>query len=168
LGVIILKNRNLFPQSLANHNPTGPFIILSHVESTNNYAMAKVHSGINVPETCFLAFSQTAGKGQRGKQWNTAAGENITMSIILSAPAHKTNPFVFSAGMALACYDFIKEINIEDVSIKWPNDVYIGDRKAGGILIETVYKGSSWEWAIVGIGINMNQIQFDGLGNKAV
>jgi len=165
LGVLIFKNSNLFPQTSANHTPTKRFIVLSTVESTNNYAMAKLHAGLVESGFCFLSLEQTAGKGQRGKLWFSNAAENITMSTVFPL-WHRVSanvsgfPFVISAAMALACYDFIKDYNIPSLSIKWPNDIYSGDRKAAGILIENVYQGSSWEWTVVGTGVNVNQKQF--------
>jgi BirA family biotin operon repressor/biotin-[acetyl-CoA-carboxylase] ligase len=139
---------------------------VSEVDSTNNYAMAKLHKGLLHNETAILALHQTAGKGQRGRQWQTMAGENITMSTVFKAAELASValfPFVLSATAALSCYDFFKDLNVQDVTIKWPNDVYIGDRKAGGILIENIRKGNSIEWTITGTGINVNQTEFDGL-----
>ncbi|RYF85312.1 MAG: biotin--[acetyl-CoA-carboxylase] ligase, partial [Chitinophagaceae bacterium] len=149
----------------ANHTPIKPFIVLSSIESTNNYAMAKLHAGMVDHGACLLALEQYGGKGQRGKRWLSAPGENITMSVIISPSKLgqarlSTFPFILSATIALGCYDFIKDFNIPDVSIKWPNDIYIGDRKAAGILIENSYKGASWEGSIAGIGININQTTF--------
>src|SRR5688572_17852040 len=105
-GSYYSKNKNLFAQTLADNVPRGPFIILSLVESTNNYAMAKLHAGMVIPGTCFLALDQTAGKGQRGRSWVVNPGENITMSAVLQPFSYK--PFLFSAAVALGCYDFTK------------------------------------------------------------
>jgi BirA family transcriptional regulator, biotin operon repressor / biotin---[acetyl-CoA-carboxylase] ligase len=135
-----------------------PLIILSSTGSTNNYAMAKLHAGMVAAGTCFMAIEQTAGKGQRGKSWEVRAGENITMSTVLQPAVYE--PFLYSATMALACYDFIKGFGVENVKIKWPNDIYIGDRKAAGILIENMMRGSKWEWAVIGTGVNLNQEEF--------
>jgi BirA family biotin operon repressor/biotin-[acetyl-CoA-carboxylase] ligase len=165
-GVIITKSRNLFAETFANHALRGPFIILSEVDSTNNYAMAKLHATAIQAGSCFQAVEQSAGKGQRGKRWAVKKGENITMSVCLR-PTHAEFPFLLSAAMALGCYDFIKESGAADIGIKWPNDVYIGDRKAAGILIENVFLGSVWQWAVVGTGVNVNQSDFGELGLKA-
>lgn len=148
----------MFAQTSVNDAPIGPFIVLSTVESTNNYAMAKLHAGMLPGEVCFLALEQTAGKGQRGRQWQAEAGKNITMSAVFQPRVYK--PFAYSAAMALGCYDFIKDLGIEKVSLKWPNDVYLDDRKAGGILIENIYRGDQWDRAITGVGINLNQTAF--------
>ena len=167
MGVIIIKSKNLFAETFANHTLRGPFIILSEVDSTNNYAMAKLHVSVIEPGSCFQAIDQTAGKGSRGRSWTVNKGENITMSVCLR-PHHPEFPFLLSAAMALGCYDFIKESVAAKVSVKWPNDVYIGDRKAAGILIENLFRGGSWEWAVVGIGVNVNQVEFGELRNKAI
>ena len=135
--------------------------------------MAKLHAGMVEHETCFFAYEQTQGRGQRGKKWLSSPGENITMSTLFE-PTHRLSanvtalPFLLSAAMALGCYDFIKDYGIPDVSIKWPNDLYSGDRKAAGILIDNIYKGTSWEWSVVGTGININQEGFPGDLKKAV
>lgn len=127
--------------------------------------MAKLHAGMVDHGFCVLALEQYGGKGQRGKKWVTEPGENITMSAVLY-PAKLgqsrivTFPFGLSAIIALACYDFIKGFQIAGISIKWPNDLYIGDRKAGGILIENTYNGATWNASVAGIGINLNQTRF--------
>ena len=166
----------MFAQTPAIPTPLGPFIILSEVDSTNNYAMAKLHAGMLQHGTTLLAIFQSAGKGQRGKQWYSGSGENITMSTVYSLPHSlspsyllklQSFPFLLSASVALGCYDFIKAFSIADITIKWPNDIYIGDRKAGGILIENIYRSNEWMWAIAGIGINLNQQDFSGLINPA-
>ncbi|HUQ67057.1 MAG TPA: biotin--[acetyl-CoA-carboxylase] ligase [Flavitalea sp.] len=173
MGVLIFKNSNLFPQTFANHTPIRPFIILSITESTNNYAMAKLHAGMVKHPTCFFAIEQTHGRGQRGKTWIANPGDNITMSSVFtlsgSISSHIfTFPFLLSAAMALGCYDFIKDCSIPDVSIKWPNDIYSGDRKAAGILIENLYRGRNWHQTVVGTGININQTSFPDHLTKAV
>jgi BirA family transcriptional regulator, biotin operon repressor / biotin---[acetyl-CoA-carboxylase] ligase len=153
------------PQTSANHTPIKRFIVLSRVESTNNYAMAKLHASIDASGFCFFALEQTAGKGQRGKTWTSNPGENITMSTVFPL-WHRVSanvsafPFLLSAAMALGCYDFIKDCNIPNLSIKWPNDIYFDDRKAAGILIENVFKSPAWRWAVIGTGVNINQQDF--------
>ena len=172
-GALIFKNSHLFPQTFANHTPITPFIVLSITESTNNYAMAKLHAGMVEHPTCFFAIEQTQGRGQRGKQWLSNPGDNITMSTAFDASTGISAnvaafPFVISAAMALGCYDFIKDCGLPDVSIKWPNDIYVGDRKAAGILIENVYRGSNLGCSVAGTGININQESFPSAAGKAV
>ena len=116
-----------------------PFIVLATVDSTNNYAMAQAQEGLASHGAVYFAMEQTAGKGQRGKKWFSIPGENIALSAILQEmPLLVTNQFLLSASIALASYDFLKKYSgNENICIKWPNDLYWQDRKAGGILIES-------------------------------
>jgi BirA family transcriptional regulator, biotin operon repressor / biotin---[acetyl-CoA-carboxylase] ligase len=72
-----------------------------------------------------------------------------------------TSQFHLSAAVALACFEFFSAYAGEETTIKWPNDLFWRDRKAGGILIENKFQGKTWKWAVVGIGININQTTFD-------
>lgn len=148
-----------------------PFIVLPVTDSSNNYAMAQVKAGLAVPGTAYLALEQTAGKGQRGRSWQAAAGENIMMSRVIDpSPLPLTAQFGLSAAIALGCYDFFKKYaGAEDCRIKWPNDLYWQDRKAGGILIENLLSaGGEWKTAIAGVGININQKAFPETAAGAV
>jgi BirA family transcriptional regulator, biotin operon repressor / biotin---[acetyl-CoA-carboxylase] ligase len=138
------------------------FSILDSVESTNNYAMQQVHAGLAKHGQAWYAHEQWGGKGQRGKLWKTNAGENVILSIAIQPnPIFRGKPFLLSALVASICRDCFAEIAGNDTKIKWPNDIYWDDRKAGGILIENIFKGKDWQWTIIGIGININQEVFD-------
>jgi len=161
------KNRNLLSHPAINiSSQNSPqigsnFIELQSVDSTNNYAMALVHAGTAKHGTVYIAHEQTAGKGQRGKTWISTPGDNIMMSAIIEPAFLLTSQqFFLSAAIAVSCRDFLSSIFSDDWRIKWPNDLYWRDRKAGGILIENTFKGNKWPFAIVGIGINVNQLQF--------
>ncbi|MDX2046252.1 MAG: biotin--[acetyl-CoA-carboxylase] ligase [Chitinophagaceae bacterium] len=139
-----------------------PFITLQQVDSTNNYAMAQAHARLATHGTTYFAMEQTGGKGQRGKNWFSLPGENIMQSVVIepgNLPA--ASQFCLSAATALACYDFFNVYAGDETFIKWPNDLYWRDRKAGGILIENVLSGKVWQYAIAGTGININQTVFD-------
>ena len=142
-----------------------PFIELSAVDSTNNYALAKIHANLSQPGTCYFAHEQTSGKGQRGKSWATERGLNIMLSIVLKPDFLKPfQQFQLSASVAVATHRFFNSLASEPLKIKWPNDLYWGDQKLGGILIENIITttpgGGNWDWAVVGIGINVNQTNF--------
>jgi len=140
------------------------FKILDSVDSTNNYAMARVREGMAKHGMAFVAKEQTAGKGQRGKSWQMQPEQSIAMSVVLKTDKLRTDQqFYLSMLVALAANDFLKKYAGKETTIKWPNDLYWRDRKAGGILIETVFKGTAWKWAVVGIGININQTRFHKL-----
>ncbi|MEP6615193.1 MAG: biotin--[acetyl-CoA-carboxylase] ligase [Ginsengibacter sp.] len=144
----------------------GPFIILDRVDSTNNYAMAQLHAGTASHATAYFAHEQLNGKGSRGKSWQTEKAKNIILSIVLdttSLPVYQQ--FQLCIAISLACMDFLNRYVPLNCKIKWPNDLYWNDRKAGGLLIENIIKGDLWQWAVVGIGINVNQTNFNGLPN---
>ncbi len=139
----------------------GLFTILDVVESTNNYAMGQVHAGLAAHGQAWFANEQWGGRGQREKKWISAKGKNIIMTMVLKPDkVFKGNQFLISAFVAGVCHRFFSAIAGKETTIKWPNDIYFGDRKAGGILIENVVKGQQWNWAVIGIGINVNQIEF--------
>ncbi len=143
------------------------FKVLDSVDSTNNYAMGQVHAGLATHGMAWFANEQTAGKGQRGKSWEMEKGKNIILSMAIEpAQIFQGQQFLLSACIALVCHDFFSAYSSDETKIKWPNDIYWRDRKAGGVLIENVIHGKSWKWAVIGIGININQVKFtEGLKN---
>ena len=137
-------------------------IILEKVDSTNNYAMAMVQKGEAISGGGIFAKEQTAGKGRRGKTWESKSGKNVILSITRQMQwLPVQHQFQLSVAVALGCLDFVSKYIKENIKIKWPNDIFINDRKAGGILIENAVKGNLWQWAIIGIGLNINQEDFD-------
>jgi BirA family biotin operon repressor/biotin-[acetyl-CoA-carboxylase] ligase len=138
-----------------------PFNIIESVDSTNRLAMEAGSNGTASSGTTFFAMEQTAGRGQRGRAWHSQKGANIMMSILLEpvglSPA---NTFPLSCVAALAASDLFRRHAGDETTIKWPNDLYWRDRKAGGILIENNIRGKTWRHAIVGYGININQTVF--------
>ena len=103
---------------------------------------------------------QTAGRGQRGHTWESRTGENLTFSVVLEPKFLPVKEqFMLLEAVALSLKDFFAEQGVE-TAVKWTNDIYVGDRKAVGILIEHTYSGSSLAKTIVGIGINVNQTEF--------
>jgi len=133
------------------------FIVLEVVESTNNYANQLVLSKAAEEGTVVLAHFQKSGRGQHGNHWESAEGKNLLASFILYPnflPAAKQ--FYLSKAMSLAIAGFL-DTEATGVSIKWPNDMYVGTRKIAGILIENSIKGSNLYSTIVGVGLNLNQ-----------
>ena len=151
------------------HTAPLPFIELITVDSTNNYAMAMVQNTEVQHGTAWFAYSQTAGKGQRGRQWHAKPGENITLSVALNTSALLvSNQFNLIAAVAVAAHDFFSAFAGSETSVKWVNDIFWNDRKAGGILIENSLRGNNWQWAVAGIGININQTVFGTTAANAV
>lgn len=129
------------------------------VDSTNNLAAENSDSDCDM--SVYAADFQRKGRGQRGTRWKSGRGENLTFSILLK-PVHIAAPdqFIISAiaSLSVARYLNIKGLNSK---IKWPNDIYVGDKKICGMLIEHSLAGANLSVSIVGIGINLNQRDFD-------
>lgn len=129
--------------------------------------------------TVVRADNQTAGRGQLGSQWHSQPGENLLLSAILYPIWLEVNAqFYLSMAVALALYDTVLSLKPSTLSngnwtldighsifenkpsIKWPNDLYLGGKKSAGILIQNALSGSSLQSSIVGIGLNVNQLEF--------
>lgn len=144
-----------------------PLIELSTIDSTNIYAMAQIKAGLAKSGSCYTADFQTNGKGQHGRVWESTKGQNLLCSYILElntldalknwTPADQIG---FSAAIALGARAFFAAFAGSETKIKKPNDIYFSDRKAGGILIENIVRGQEWTWAVIGIGMNINQTEF--------
>ncbi len=123
--------------------------------------MAAVHDGKAGHGYVCQALEQTAGRGQRGKTWYTGRNMNLALSAVLE-PVHlrPTDIFLVSAAVAVAVRNWLNNY-VPGCLIKWPNDIYIHDKKIAGILIENVIRGNKWKYAVAGIGVNINQEGFD-------
>lgn len=135
---------------------------LPSCHSTNAEANRLLAENDSLPEgTVVYTADQTAGKGQRGSHWESAPGLNLTLSLVLR-PAFLAAPQTFdlSKAMALAVYDLLSRHTDDGLKLKWPNDLYCHGRKLGGILIENQWQGGILRTAVVGIGLNINQMDF--------
>ena len=142
--------------------PSKNMLILDSVDSTNNYAMALIQKGEIDGEIAVFANEQTHGKGRRGKQWMSKKAKNIIMSVVVPMQwLSISRQFELSVAVALSCYDLFQKYLLANLFIKWPNDIFINDSKAGGILIENVIKGQIWQWTVIGMGLNINQEHFE-------
>jgi len=138
-----------------------PFFELHEVDSTNIYAIDKVQANLAAHGTAFFANAQYAGKGQRGKSWISENGSNIILSVVIDPSFLLINQqFALSVMTSLAVFDFFSAYAGEETKIKWPNDLYWRDRKTGGILIDNHIQGNKWQYAVIGMGININQTHF--------
>jgi BirA family transcriptional regulator, biotin operon repressor / biotin---[acetyl-CoA-carboxylase] ligase len=158
-----------FALPMPHHHIGQRIQVLDTVDSSNNYAMGLARSGAAIHGDAFFALEQTSGKGQQGKQWLSQKGKNIALSIVLETTLLQPKDlFLLSMAMALGSCDYLRSVAGADCRIKWPNDLYWRDRKAGGILIENSWQATRWQFAIVGIGLNINQLVFDETLKKAV
>lgn len=143
-------------------------IWLESVDSTNEECRRRIFDIDNL--SVVSALSQTSGRGQRGNSWSSAAGENLTFSVVLKFPSgvaaggqepiQAYDQFVLSEITSLSLVDLLAEHGIQ-ANIKWPNDIYVGEKKICGALIENSLRGEWISHSIIGIGLNVNQRNFD-------
>lgn len=165
----IAKNKDYFLRLGEQYMIGKPFNILPTTDSTNNHAMRMIRTGLSTHGEAYLALEQTAGKGQMGRSWHSENGKNLMLSVVLTENLPPLDQqFALSVCAALACHDLFSAYAGDETSIKWPNDLFWRDRKAGGILIENQIQGNTWAHAIIGIGLNINQTAFPDIDRKAV
>ena len=124
----------------------------AEVSSTNDVAATLADRG--EPEgTIVIADAQSAGRGRHGRSWASPPGAGLYMSIIMRPPAHAVTLLTIAAGVALA--DGIQAATGLQPHLKWPNDVYIGERKLAGILAEAGTSRSGVQHVVLGCGINL-------------
>ncbi len=142
---------------------------LGSTDSTNEEARRHISDIDNL--SVLSALEQTSGRGQRGNTWSSAPGENLTFSIVLkfSIPDNSSeglpyvkacDQFVLTEIASVSVVQFLSRHGIE-TKIKWPNDIYVGRRKICGMLIENSVRGAHLSSSIIGIGLNINQRNFD-------
>ncbi len=129
----------------------------TEVASTNDVARNGTYGHGDV----VVAEVQTAGRGQRGNRWESARGANLTFSVVLKPTfLPVADQFLLSEAVALAVADTLGEYGIE-ARVKWPNDIYVDGNKIAGILIENDIMGVTMARSVAGIGLNVNQTEFD-------
>ena len=145
-------------------NPIFPdfqIIRIPQTASTNTHLLELSKAESLAEGTVVVTNHQTQGRGQAGNSWESEPGANLTFSMILYPVSVKaSDQFILSKVISLAVFDFISEIILGSVSIKWPNDVYVGDKKISGILLENFIEGAHLTKTIAGIGVNINQERF--------
>jgi BirA family biotin operon repressor/biotin-[acetyl-CoA-carboxylase] ligase len=129
--------------------------------STNTYAQELLTRETPPEGTIILTDHQTRGTGQAGRQWISPPRTNLTMTVILYPdflPLQRQ--FMLVRAFSLACRSILTEVLAKKVQVKWPNDIYVSDRKLGGILIQNTIKGDKIQATIAGIGVNVNQTEW--------
>jgi BirA family biotin operon repressor/biotin-[acetyl-CoA-carboxylase] ligase len=125
------------------------------IESTN--VEAKKLAAAGAPEgTVVIAESQSAGRGRLGRRWTSPAGKGLLFSVLLRPPVSMADAHLLTLVAATAACDAIESLVSVPMRIKWPNDLFIDDRKVGGILLEVAGEQDAIDWVVVGIGLNVN------------
>lgn len=133
---------------------------LQTTDSTNNYANGQLKENALPDGTVFLAYEQIRGRGQQENFWESEPGLNLTFSIVVFPGfLDVRHQFMLSKVVALGIYIALRKY-VDHLRIKWPNDIYAGDKKLGGILIENSVMHGLIKSSVIGIGINVNQINF--------
>ena len=136
-------------------------IEIEEADSTNLYAERLLQQEAVEEGTVIVAYNQTEGRGQGENRWYSEPGLNLTLTIVLRPSFLLAGQqFLINKVISLGVYNFLCNY-IEDVSIKWPNDMLIEGKKVGGILIQHTVSNEMLETTIAGIGINVNQKHFD-------
>jgi BirA family transcriptional regulator, biotin operon repressor / biotin---[acetyl-CoA-carboxylase] ligase len=147
--------------NLRNH-----ILEVAECASTNAMALQLLADGQAPTGLVVWAHAQTAGRGQQGTTWRSQSGNNLTCSAVLRPTNLRADEaFRLGQAVALAVHTVVAglvELGPPTVCIKWPNDVLVRERKVAGILIETQVQGANVSAAVVGIGLNVNQLEFSG------
>ena len=135
-------------------------IRLNETTSTNSY-LADLCQRQDVAElTCVYTAFQSAGRGQRGNSWESEPGKNLLFSFVTYPDfLEARRQFLLSQVTALALQEVLSQY-AEHIAIKWPNDIYAGDRKISGMLVENSLSGENVRTSVIGIGLNVNQTEF--------
>lgn len=137
-------------------------VSLKEVDSTNTFLKNSLSNSKPVPEgTVIMAEDQFAGRGQRDNTWHAEAGKNLTFSILLNPTfLSAQQQFDLTRAVSMGVYDALYPLLRDKLKIKWPNDIYYGDSKLGGMLIENILQGTQIKHSVIGIGLNVNQENF--------
>lgn len=138
-------------------------IRLDETPSTNDYLLDMIGKQ-PVPEgTIVIARRQTAGRGADGSAWESEAGKNLTFSMLIHPDYISVDlQFYLNKAVSLGVLDVVKKYTGDGASVKWPNDIYSGNSKVAGILIQNGIQGNKFSYCIAGVGLNVNQEAFSG------
>ncbi|WP_034057432.1 biotin--[acetyl-CoA-carboxylase] ligase [Lacinutrix jangbogonensis] len=141
-------------------------IKLDATDSTNTF-LREISSVETLDDyTVVVARQQNKGRGQMGKEWQSNAGKNLTFSVFKRIKGLTfSNQFYLSIITSLALYKTLECYNIPNLFVKWPNDILSANKKIAGVLIENVVKQNQLEHSVIGIGLNVNQTEFNNLMN---
>jgi BirA family biotin operon repressor/biotin-[acetyl-CoA-carboxylase] ligase len=139
-------------------------IKLDAIDSTNEFLKGLSSNQSLENFTVVTVENQTKGKGQMGAVWESEPSKNLIMSVLISDFVTDINQiFDINIAVSLAVIQVLEDFNIPELSIKWPNDIMSYNKKIGGILIENSIKNGGNINSIVGLGLNVNQMNFENL-----
>jgi BirA family biotin operon repressor/biotin-[acetyl-CoA-carboxylase] ligase len=130
-------------------------------DSTNSALKQLMKEGCSFPHYCIYTDFQTEGKGQRGNSWLSQPGENLLCSFLVRDALLPQELSQLNLAAMTAVHHCLEYFGVFDSKVKWPNDLYIYDRKVCGILTENTFSGQTLSYSVVGIGLNINQTAFE-------
>ena len=139
---------------------------IERTDSTNTLMKEMIAKGEwQAGEEYLYTGFQTAGRGQSGNGWESEEGKNLLCSLLISRQPStvRSQPFYLNVAVSVAVHRMVNSqfsILSSQLTIKWPNDIYYGDKKIAGILIENALFGSELKYAVAGIGLNVNQTEW--------
>ncbi len=143
-------------------------IKLDAIDSTNDFLKGLSNDISTQNYTIVTAETQTKGKGQMGSKWISESGKNLIVSVLVkNILSDISQIFDLNIAIALSIYEALDFFDINNLSIKWPNDIMSGNKKIAGILIENIIKSDNSIHSIIGFGLNVNQTNFDDLPNAS-
>ena len=136
-------------------------VFMPECHSTNDEASRLIQATNILDGTVVITANQTAGRGQRGNTWFVEPGKNLTFSIFVKPTFLQVqDQFYLNIAFSLGLHDYLSEVVVKKVNVKWPNDILVNEKKICGILIENHLRGQHIQHSIVGIGLNVNQENF--------
>ena len=139
-------------------------IKLDAIDSTNIYVKELIAKGDIKNYTAVISKYQTSGRGRNKNIWQDEPSKNLNFTLYKEFNGFKIeNKFLLNIISSISVFNLLKNYNLKNLSVKWPNDIMTGNKKISGILIENNIRGKSINYSIVGIGINVNQLNFKNL-----
>lgn len=143
-------------------------IYVSECLSTNDFLTQLSRKNNLVEGSYVLTDYQLSGRGQRNNNWESERGKNLLFSLILKPDIPLSDQFKLHIIISLAIKETLTKLDLKDVKVKWPNDIYINDKKISGILIESQIFNKKIKQVVIGIGLNINQNNFDDLNATSI
>ncbi|MEC7895147.1 MAG: biotin--[acetyl-CoA-carboxylase] ligase [Bacteroidota bacterium] len=144
------------------------YIFMTECLSTNDYLLKLLKKKNYEEGTMVHTNYQKNGRGQRNNEWLSENGKNLTFSFLLEPYVELSNQFFLHIITSISIFKTLLKINIKCLSIKWPNDIYVNDKKIAGILIENLVYRKFIHKSVIGVGLNINQANFGSLNATSI
>jgi BirA family biotin operon repressor/biotin-[acetyl-CoA-carboxylase] ligase len=141
-------------------------IKLNATNSTNDYLKNLMRKQFVDNFTIVVTNNQEKGRGQRDAEWHSEAGKNLTFSVLVrDLIMNPTDLFTLNIAVALSVFETLNQLTSKKCAVKWPNDIMADNKKIAGILIENAIQQNGEIYSVIGIGLNVNQINFNSINN---